>query len=82
MKPWVLYSIIRLGVFAVAFILLMVFGIWWWLSMLIAAVLSFTIAYVFFGRLRDRVHQELQDRRSGRIQPQDPDADVEDLLEP
>lgn len=82
MKPWVLYSLIRLGVFALAFTVLMVAGIWWWLSMIIAAVLSFTIAYVFFGKLRDTVHRDAQDRRSGRIQPEDPDADVEDLLEP
>lgn len=54
MKPWVVYTLIRLGIFASTFALLYgVFSIAPWLSALVAAVLGFTISYLFFRPQRD-----------------------------
>jgi uncharacterized membrane protein YdjX (TVP38/TMEM64 family) len=53
-KPWITYTLIRLGIFALVFALLYgVFAITPWLSALIAAVLGLTVSYLFFRRQRD-----------------------------
>lgn len=80
MKPWVAYSLIRIGTFVLVFTVLMLVQVWWWVAAITATVLSFTIAYVFFGKLRDAVHRDAQQRIEGGP-PVDPDADVEDALE-
>lgn len=73
------YSLIRLGVFAVTFILLMVTDrVDWWLAAIIAAVVSFCVAYVFFAKLRDAVALDLQSRRDGA--GKDSDAESEDRI--
>lgn len=76
MKPWILYSLLRLGIFAAVFALLMVAQIDWWLSAIIAAILGFAISYIFFGKLRDAVALDIVARRSGPSH--DPDRDAED----
>jgi len=75
-KPWVLYGLVRVGVFAVAFALLLLTPIPWWLSAVIAAVVGLCVAYIFFGRLRDAVAGDLARRRS--TPPRDMDAEAED----
>ena len=64
MKPWVAYSLLRLGVFAVVFALLMVANVPWWLSAVIAAVIGLCVGYIFFGRLRDAVALDIAARRA------------------
>ena len=82
MRAWVLYSLVRLAIFAAVFGLLF----WllpqnlWWLSAICAALIALSLSYIFLGRLRARVTSDLQARserrRAGR--PDDPDAEVED----
>jgi hypothetical protein len=79
-KPWVAYSLIRVAVFVAAFAILMVLNVPWWLSAILAGVVGFTVAYIFFGKLRDAVHRDARQRIERGPGP-DPDADVEDLLE-
>ncbi len=69
MKPWVSYSLIRIGLFAGVFIVLMLLGIVWWLSAIIAAIVGFSIAYIFFGRQRDALARSL-------YAAQNPDPDL------
>jgi uncharacterized membrane protein YjjB (DUF3815 family) len=76
-KPWVKYSLIRLGVFAVTFAVLLALEVQWWLAALIAAVIGFCVAYVFFGKLRDAVAHDLQTRRSASS---DKDGEDEDIV--
>lgn len=76
MKPWIIYTLLRLGVFAAVFTLLMVVQVDWRLSALIAAILGFAISYVFFSKLRDAVALDIVARRSGPSH--DPDRDAED----
>lgn len=79
MKPWALYSLARLGVFAVALIGLLLLGITPWFAAIVAAVLGLCVAYIFFGRLRDGVAHDLAERRSQPRAPKDSDAEAEDL---
>lgn len=79
MKPWVAYSLLRVGLFAAAFAILMLLGIEWWLSAVLAAVIGLCVAYIFFGGLRARVAADLAARRAAPAR--DVDADVEDVRE-
>jgi len=63
-KPWVAYSLLRLGVFAVVFALLMIANVPWWLSAIIAAVIGLCVGYIFFGKLRDAVALDIAARRA------------------
>ena len=76
MKPWISYSLLRVGVFAAAFTVLMIANVEPWIATLLAAILGFAISYVFFSKLRDAVALDLASRR-GRPS-HDPDRDAED----
>ena len=78
MKPWVAYSLVRIGIFALAFAVLMLVGVEWWLAAILAAVIGLCVAYIFFGKLRDAVALDIVKRRAAPIGDGDPDAAVED----
>jgi hypothetical protein len=63
-KPWVAYSLIRIGIFAAVFALLMLAAVPWWLAAVIAAVVGLSVSYIFFSRLRDAVARDLAERRT------------------
>jgi tetrahydromethanopterin S-methyltransferase subunit C len=63
-KPWLVYSLLRVGVFAVVFAALMLANVPWWLSAVIAAVVGLCVGYIFFGRLRDKVALDIAERRA------------------
>jgi len=63
-KPWLAYSLVRLGVFALVFAVLMLANVVWWLSAIIAAIIGLCVGYIFFGKLRDRVALDIVARRS------------------
>jgi len=53
-KPWITYSLIRIGIFAAVFALLYgVLSVHWAISAAVAAVLGLSISYLFFRRQRD-----------------------------
>jgi len=74
-KPWLAYSLIRVGVFAVAFAILMLVGVEWWLAAILAAVIGLCVAYIFFGKLRDAVARDIVARRAA------PAGDADTLVE-
>ncbi len=76
MKPWLAYTLVRLGIFAVALAVLLIVGVWPWLAAIVAAVIGFCVAYIFFGRLRTAMALELAERRNRPTK--DVDADAED----
>jgi hypothetical protein len=78
-KPWLIYSLARLGVFVVALVGLLLLGIEPWIAAVIAAVAGLCIAYIFLGRLRDPVARDLAERRSRPRATKDSDAATEDL---
>ena len=59
MKPWVKYTIVRLGVFLVALVVLVLLLPNPYLATLIAAVVAFCVSYLFFAPLRRQVALEL-----------------------
>ncbi len=71
----VLYSIVRVVLFAVPFIVLMLLSVWWWLSAITAAVVAACLSYLFLGRQRDGVAEVVSSWRTGTNS--DSDNDVE-----
>ena len=56
MKPWVLYTLIRVGIFAAVFALLYALaGLEWWIAALVAAAIGICVAYLFFRPQRDEL---------------------------
>ena len=55
MTPWLVYSLVRLGLFAAVFALLYgVLNFEPWLAAVIAAIVGLCLAYLFFRPQRDR----------------------------
>lgn len=77
-KPWVTYSLVRLGIFALALTVLMLVGLEWWLAALLAAVIGFLVSYIFFAKLRDAVTADIVARRAAPERKND-DALAEDV---
>lgn len=84
MRAWLLYSLVRIGIFAAVFALLYVLlgPTLWWVAAIFAAVIALCISYIALGGLRGRVTGELaeraQARRSRTASTEDPDAAIED----
>jgi membrane protein implicated in regulation of membrane protease activity len=76
MRPWIAYTLLRVGLFAVFFAVLFVLGLQWWLAAILAAALGFCVAYIFFRRLRERVALDLAAARANTDSR--PDEVVED----
>ena len=72
---------VRVGLFAGVFLLLWLLGIEWWLAAISAAVIALCISYIFFGKLRARVAEEIEARRKAAGVPvANSDEDAEDSL--
>ena len=78
MRPWIAYTLVRLGLFAAFFALLYLLGVPWWLAAILAAVLGFLVAYIFFRGLRARVAAELAEARAGDRPAPTSDEEAED----
>jgi len=63
-KPWVKYTFIRLGIFAVALAVLLVIRIDPYIATIVAAIVGLCVSYIFFAPLRRRVALDLAERRS------------------
>ena len=75
-KPWIVYSLVRLGLFGATFVVLQILGLYWLWAAIVATVVSMAISYIAFAGLRDQVAQDLAARRArGSV---DPDAADED----
>jgi divalent metal cation (Fe/Co/Zn/Cd) transporter len=74
-RAGIAYGLLRVGLFAVVFALLLLVRLdLWWLWAIVAAVVSLCVGYIFFGRLRDAASRELAQRRP----PKRDDEDAED----
>ncbi len=76
MKPWVKYTLVRVGIFAIALVVLALLGVQLWIAAVIAAVIGLCVAYIFFGKLRNAMALEIVNRRAAP--PKDADAAAED----
>lgn len=66
MPAWLTYALIRVGVFAAVFAVLLILGLDWLWSALIATVIAFCLAYVLLRRQRAAVVSEWTARRPQR----------------
>jgi hypothetical protein len=78
-QPWIKYTLIRVGLFAVLLALLLVVGTNPYLATGIAAVVALCISYIFFGKLRAEVGRSFAERR--RNVGANSDSDVEDAAD-
>lgn len=67
MKPLVVYTLLRLGLFALVFGVLLATGAEFWLAAIIAAVFGLAFSYLFLRKRRDELVSELQARRDHGI---------------
>ena len=72
MQPWVSYSLLRLGLFAVALTALLLLGVPGWIAAIAAALIGLAVAYIFFRPQRDQLIAAV------RRAPTSSDEDVED----
>ena len=91
MRPWISYTLWRVGIFAIAFAVLFAalrlplesVGISGFavpaIAALIAALISVTVSYIFLARMREAVAQDIADRRARRHEA-DVDSAEEDVL--
>jgi hypothetical protein len=75
-KATILYTLSRVGTFAVLFLLLRLLTFTVPVAAIVAAVLAFVLSYLFFGRLRSGVAETIARRRAAP--ERDDDADEED----
>jgi inner membrane protein involved in colicin E2 resistance len=70
-RPWIVYSALRVGVFLLVFALLFALTTaigWnpaWLISACAAALIALCISYIFFRPLRDRVALDVANARAG-----------------
>jgi len=89
-KPWLLYSIIRVGLFVGVFVALMLTAynsliaanIPGWIAgsivTFLAAILSLSISYIFFRPARDALARSIVERRARTAPQADSDEFAED----
>ncbi len=78
MPAWVKYLLVRLGIFAVALAVLLLFKVNPYISAVAAAVIGFVLSYVFFRGLRNEVAKELAARNEKSVVVKNVDTEAED----
>jgi hypothetical protein len=63
-RTLLLFSALRVLVFAIPFGILLAIGLEWWVAALIAAVVGFCVSYIFLRPLRDKVALQLVEART------------------
>lgn len=81
MRPWISYTLLRVGLFGLIFVILLLVGLEPWIAALISAAVGFCVSYIFFRPLRQEVADEFAEsrasRKDGAAAPSD--EDVEDV---
>ena len=77
MKTWVVYSLLRVALFAAALTLLLLLNVPGWIAAIVAAIISFCVSYLFFGRQRAKVAALMQrSRDAGQADDDEYDSDT------
>ena len=78
MRPWIKYTLLRVGIFAVALVILLVVGVNPFVSAVVAAIAGFVLSYIFFRKLRGEVAAELAQRNAKPEPLKNADTEAED----
>ena len=76
MKPWLTYTLARLGIFAAALVVLLVVAVPWYWATVLAALIGLLVSYIALPKLRWQVASAIADRRTAP--EHDADSDYED----
>ncbi len=78
-RAWVIYSLVRVLVFAVPLGILLAIGFEWWIATLLAAAVGFCVSYIFLRPLREQVATQLAASRGAAAEARlRTDEDAED----
>jgi hypothetical protein len=75
---WLKYTVLRVLLFAVPFTVLMLAGVTWWISALVAALFGLAASAVFLRTSRDEMSRNLYAARHREAPAPTVDADAED----
>lgn len=73
-----LYSALRLVLFVVPFVAFLLLELYWWLAMLLAAIVATCLSYLFLRPQRDAVAETVYSWRNGT--GRDADSDLENAV--
>ena len=76
MPPWIQYTLARVGLFAVAYTVLVLVGTGWILGAIFATLMSLALSVLLLGGLRQRVADDI--RRRVEHKTTDVDSSIED----
>lgn len=75
---WLSFTVLRVLMFVVPFVILLLLGIAGWLSAVIAAIIGLCLSYIFLRTPRNAVASRLYDVRHREKDPVHPDDESED----
>lgn len=76
MRPWLIYTLIRLAMFIGALTVMLLLGIGWVIGAVLATLASLALSIIFLGELRAQVAASLRERVE---KPKlDADSEIED----
>jgi hypothetical protein len=75
---WLVFTVLRVLMFVVPFVLLLVLGFEGWLAALLSAVIGLCLSYIFLRKPRETVARDLYAARHREKEPVHPDAESED----
>lgn len=79
-RQWVLYSLIRLGIFAIALAVLLIVGVNVWIAAFGAAAVGFCLSYIFLKGPRDAVAKTMVTAKASAPRSK-PERDLDNDLE-
>jgi hypothetical protein len=79
-RNWILFSALRIGLFAVILTILLLLGIEPWIAAVIAAVIGLCVSYIFFRPQREALAESVSAYRSADHRDEDADAESDDDL--
>jgi len=77
---WLIYTVLRLLVFAIPLAILLVLGIVWWASVIAAALIGLCLSYIFLSKPRNAVSSDLYEVRHREKPVPSEDDEVEDAV--
>lgn len=78
-RAWIVYTVIRLGIFAIALAAFLLLQLWPWVAAVLAAVVSLCLSYIFFRGKRDELAKDIYVRRHSEQRDADNDLENEVL---
>ncbi|MEY2847766.1 MAG: hypothetical protein RI885_431 [Actinomycetota bacterium] len=74
-RSWILFSALRIGLFAVVLTVLLLLQIEPWIAALLAAVIGLCVSYIFFRPQREALAKSVSEYRSTEHRDEDADAE-------